>query len=81
MGNSARTPKIKMRISSLSQFSCNVVLKVEIQKDFEGIQPSGKYAPSDLLGSMRMLIFNHVERLDVLARDGYRTRTRQGDCC
>jgi hypothetical protein len=56
-----------------------MVVKVEIQKDLEGIQLSGKYAPRGLPGNMRMLTFGHVERLDMLASDGYRTRTSQGE--
>lgn len=59
-------------------FARNVLLGVEIQKDFKGVQPSRQYVPGRLFGGLWMLILDHIERLDTLAEDGYGARTRQG---
>lgn len=54
------------------------MLGIEIQKDFKGVQPSRQYVPGRLFGGLRMLILDHIERLDTLAEDGYGARARQG---
>jgi hypothetical protein len=75
---SAHPENLDANFQSVPVFSRNVLLRVEIQKDLERVQPSGQHVPRGLLGSLRMLIFDHIKRLDTLTKDGYRARTRQG---
>src|SRR5216683_2713765 len=75
--NSTHPENLDADFQSVPVLARNILLRVEVQKNLEGVQPRRQHVPSGLLGGLWVLIFDHIERLDTLTKDGYRARTRQ----